>query len=164
MATAFVVLLAVLGVVGVSRQQAIAESRRAEAAKLLALAQVQLDTDPTEALTYATSSLELTDTPEARTFAVRALWAGPPLRALELEGPPGLMFPVPTFSPDGRWLAVAGLAQENVLVYGEDGRKPVVIGGHAVSSLRRDPLRLDWRRSPHHRPLDRRSGPRLGDA
>ena len=42
------------------------------------------------------------------------------------------MFAVPTFSPDGRWLAVAGLANENVLVYGEDGREPVVLGGHAA--------------------------------
>ena len=106
------------------------ETRRAEAAKLLALAQVQLDTDPTEALAYATASLELADTEAARIFAVRSLWAGPPLRALELRGPVRAMFAVPSFSPDGRWLAVAGLANENVLVYGEDGREPVVLGGH----------------------------------
>jgi len=130
-AAAFGLLLGVLGVVGVSRQQAIAESRRAEASKLLALAQVQLEKDPTEALAYATSSLELADTEEARMFAVRALWAGPPLRALDL-GDTADQFAVPTFSPDGRWLAVAGLVNENVLVYGEDGRGPVVLGGHAA--------------------------------
>jgi WD40 repeat protein len=141
-AAAFGVLLAVLGVVGVSRQQAIAEARRAEAAKLLALGQAQLDTDPTEALAYATASLELGDTAAARIFAVRSLWAGPPLRALELEGPPGQLFAVPTFSPDGRWLAVAGIAQEEVLVYGEDGREPVVLGGHPV--VTNDAIQCAW--------------------
>jgi WD40 repeat protein len=131
-ATAFVMLTAFLAVVGVSRQQAIAEAKRAEAAKLLALAQLQLDTDPTEALAYATAAIGLADTQEARIFALRSLWAGPPLRAIEIEETAGRFFAVPTFSPDGRWLAVAGLANENVLVYGEDGREPVVLGGHAA--------------------------------
>ena len=67
-------------------RRSVLETRRAEAAKLLALAQVQLDTDPTEALAYATASLELADTEEARIFAVRSLWAGPPLRALDSQG------------------------------------------------------------------------------
>jgi WD40 repeat protein len=98
----------------------------------LALAQVQLEKDPTEALAYATSSLELADTQEARIFVMRALWAGPPLRALDLGNAAEGQFAVPTFSPDGRWLAVAGLVNENVLVYGEDGRQPVVLGGHGT--------------------------------
>jgi WD40 repeat protein len=113
-------------------RRSVLETRRAEAAKLLALAQVQLGTDPTEALAYATASLELADTHEARFFAVRALWSGPPLRALDIGDTAEGQFAAPTFSPDGRWLAVAGLVIENVLVYGEDGREPVVLGGHAV--------------------------------
>jgi len=56
------VLLVVLVVVGTLWRRSVLEARRAEAAKLLALAQLQLDVSPTEAVAYATSSLELTDT------------------------------------------------------------------------------------------------------
>jgi len=129
-----VFLTVVATVLGTLWRRSVRETRRAEAAKLLALGQAQLDTDPTEALAYATASLELTDTREARIFAVRALWAGPPLLALDLGNTAEGQFVVPTFSPDGRWLAVAGLVNENVLVYGEDGRDPIVLGGHAVSA------------------------------
>ncbi len=73
--------------VGTLWRRSVLETRRAEAASSSRLAQVQLETDPTEALAYATSSLELADTQEARIFAVRALWAGPPLRALDLAKP-----------------------------------------------------------------------------
>ena len=73
MTTIIAGLLAVLGIVAASRQQAVAEARRAEAAKLLALAQLQLDVSPAEALAYATSSLELADTGAARLFALEAL-------------------------------------------------------------------------------------------
>jgi WD40 repeat protein len=133
--------LVIAGVFGTLWRRSVQETRRAEAAKLLALGQAQLDTDPTEALAYATASLELADSEEARIFTVKALWAGPPLRALDLEGHPGRQFAVPSFSPDGRWLAVAGLADENVLVYGEDGREPVVLGGHAVVT---DAIQCAW--------------------
>jgi hypothetical protein len=81
---AFVALLIVLGLVGLSRQQAVtarqeavAESRRAESGKLLALGQLELDTYPTAALAYTAKSLELADTPENRRFAVEALQRGP---------------------------------------------------------------------------------------
>jgi len=128
-AAAFFVLLAVLAVVGVSRQQAIAEANRAEAAKLLALAQLLLEDGPTEALAWATSSLELADTPEARVFAMRALWAAPPARVLPSEFGAAR---VPVFSPDGRWLAAAGHHSE-VMVWSEDGGDPIRLPGHTGS-------------------------------
>jgi len=145
-AAAFVTLLAVLGVVAASRQQAIAETNRAEAAKLLALAQVQLDTDPTEALAYATSSLELADTREARIFALRALWEGPPLMALDLHqiSSGGGGFMLPAFSLDGSWLALAGLANGEVLVWNERGGEPIVLGGHSISAS--GPIQCAWTR------------------
>jgi len=134
-AAAFLGLLTVLGVVGVSRQQAIAEANRAEAAKLLALGQVHLEDDPTEALCFAAASLELADTEEARIFALRALWAGPPALILEMDAPRGGGgYPIPTFSPDGRWLAVAGLVNGKVLLYPESGKGPIVLGGHSTST------------------------------
>ncbi len=128
-AAAFVILLAVLAVVGVSRQQAIAEANRAEAAKLLALAQMLLQKGPTEALAWATSSLELADTPEARVFAMRALWAAPPARVIPAEFGAAR---VPSFSPDGRWLATAGHHAE-VMVWPEGGGDPIRLPGHTIS-------------------------------
>ena len=141
-ASVVVFLTLVATALGALWRRSVLETRRAEAQKLLALAQVQLDTDPTEALAYATSSLELADTYEARIFAVRALWAGPPVRALDLQRVSSNWFMVPTFSPDGRWLAVAGLVSEYVLVYGEHGGEPIVLGGHAVSAA--GPIRCFW--------------------
>jgi len=130
-AAAFILLIAVLAVVGTLWQRSVLEARRAEAAKLLTLAQLQLQLEdgPTEALAYATSSLELADTPEARVFALRALWAAPPARVLPAEGGAAR---VPSFSPDGRWLAAAGHFAE-VLVWPEAGGDPIRLPGHTVS-------------------------------
>ena len=79
MTTAVLVLAIVLAAVfGTLWRRSVLETRRAEASKLLAIAQVQIETDPTEALAYATASLELADNYEARVFTTRALSAGPP--------------------------------------------------------------------------------------
>jgi WD40 repeat protein len=122
-------LLVVLAVVTGLWRRSVQETRRAEAAKLLALAQVQLGTDPTEALALITASLEVADTDEARELAMRALWTAPP--ALELDM--GVeQLPSPTFSPDGRHVAMAGLASA-VRVWSEDGHGPTMLGGHTTS-------------------------------
>ena len=133
-ALALALALLMAAVFGTLWRRSVLETRRAEAAKLLALAQVQIETGPTEALAFATASLELSDTNEARIFALRALWAGPPLRVLNLRETSNTQFRAPTFSPDGRWLAVAGIVSEYVLVYGEHGGEPIALGGHAVSA------------------------------
>ncbi len=93
---ALVILMAVLGIVAVSRQQAIAEANRAEGAKLLALGQLQLEDYPTATLAHAIASLELADTREARLLALRALWEGP--TALIVDTNPTYET---EFSPDG---------------------------------------------------------------
>ncbi len=116
----FVILLAVLAVVGVSRQQAVSEINRAEASKLVALGRMVLDTDRTEAIAYATASLERSDTPEARRLALRALWAGAPTTVLPGGDPP---FEI-AFSPDGHRLAV-GYRGGVVRVFRRDGGAPV---------------------------------------
>jgi WD40 repeat protein len=122
-AAAFVVLLVVLGVVGVSRQQAIAEASRAEAAKLVALAQARLQTDPTEALAFTTASLEVTDTPAARSFMMRALWEAPPAIVLGSRGAPAVF---PRFSPDGSAIAVMGFT-DVAAVWWDTGDGPLVL-------------------------------------
>ena len=93
-AAAFLVLAGVSAAIAVSRHQAArardqarAEALRAEASRLVTLAQLRLADDPTEALAYATASLELADTPEARVFVMKALWEAPPSFTLPV-GPP----------------------------------------------------------------------------
>ena len=113
---AVVAVLAVgLGVVGAlwtrseaARRQADAEALRAEASKLLALGQAELERNPTAALAYVTKSLELADTEEARRFALRVLQDGPtgswrrPAR-----GP--TLFAWPS-APNGEWLVEGAIA------------------------------------------------------
>ena len=60
-----------------SRRNAEAQTLRAEASKLLALGQLELEKFPTAAVAYALKSLELADARDTRLFALRALQRGP---------------------------------------------------------------------------------------
>ena len=101
------------------------ETQRAEASKLVALAQVRLQADPTEALAYTTASLEVADTPAARTFAMRALWEAPP--ALVLESP-GTDLSFVRFSPEGERIAFSGFT-DAAGVWSDTGQGPIVLRG-----------------------------------
>jgi len=136
LSTAFLMITAIAIAIGISRHQATSardqarsEALRAESSKLLALAELRLREDPTEALAFTIASLEQADTDEARTFAMKALWEAPP--AFELIGGSQAV-KIPTFSPDGKWLAAAGHSAE-VRVWSEDGRGPLVLPGHETS-------------------------------
>ncbi|HWC66019.1 MAG TPA: WD40 repeat domain-containing protein, partial [Thermoanaerobaculia bacterium] len=122
-AAAMTILAAVAITVGISRHNAVEAARRAEASKLLALAELRLPEDPTEALALATASLDLADSRESRLFALKDLWQAPP--ALEL--PFGKAVWIPAFSPDGRWL-VAGGYEPDAYVFGDDGRSRALAG------------------------------------
>jgi WD40 repeat protein len=101
-ATAFVGLLAVLAVVGSFWQRSVRETRRAEAAHLVSLRQLELESYPSATVAHAITSLELADGPGARRLALEALWKGPTaLVATEDFAWEG------RFSPDGRWLVQA---------------------------------------------------------
>jgi len=148
---AFGVLLVVLGVIAlfgwqaeVERRRAEAEARRAEASKLLAVAQLRYQADPTEALAYITASLEVADSEEARVFATRLLWEAPP--AFELE-PGGTRNICVEFSPDGNHLAVAGGSDEVRVWPAEGGGQPVVLSAHEASTqegVPRGGFRASW--------------------
>ena len=149
---AVVAALAVgLGVVGVlwtrseaARRQADAEALRAEASKLLALGQAELERNPTAALAYATKSLELADTEEARRFAVRVLQDGPTaFVALAGKQETGLF--VVAFSPNGEWLVEGDLSK--TVLRRRDGGETVVLGAEPPSSSAY-PIRLRARGSP----------------
>lgn len=105
-----------------SRQKAEAEVLRAEGSKLLALAQVELEPDPTAALAYVLKSLELADAEDARLFALRVLQRAPTANVVQvgrrkgapagvLEGTEALGV---VFSPGGERLA-AGNRKYTVL-------------------------------------------------
>ena len=122
-------LLVVLVVVTASRQQAVTAreeaeeaASRAEAQKLLALGQLELESSPTLALAHATKSLELADTPEARRFVLRALAAGPPATILPIEDWSAWNL---SFSPDGTWAAFGGRASLRAI--SQDGTRRTLI-------------------------------------
>jgi eukaryotic-like serine/threonine-protein kinase len=114
--------------IALSRHEALVAARRAEAMQLLATAQARLNADPTEALAYATSSLEIAESREARLLALRAFQDSPP--AWEMPAGPDRMR-APSFSPDGRFLA-AGSETSVVGVWGEAGGPPLRLPGHEV--------------------------------
>ncbi len=101
-----------------------AEALRAEASKLLALGQVEIESNPTAALAYAIKSLELADTEEARRFALRSLQNAPTGTTL-MSPENGLEAHTGAFSPDGEWLAVSGFSRVKVLH--RNGRPPIVL-------------------------------------
>ncbi|PWB71823.1 MAG: hypothetical protein C3F15_12315 [Holophagae bacterium] len=102
-ASALALAVVVAAVFGALWRRSVQETRRAEAAKLLALGQLRLTDHPNAALAYAIASLERADNEGARRFAVEALWQGPP--AFFLSGPQPWSV---AWSPDGRWLALGG--------------------------------------------------------
>ena len=95
--TAIAVLLLVVAVVGTLWRQSVHQTRRAEAAKLLALGQLALQEGRTRSLAYAIASLEMADTAEARLLALRALWEGPPATVVSERGDAWWI----AFAPDG---------------------------------------------------------------
>ncbi len=121
--------LLVAAVTGALWLRSEAEARRAEAAKLLVVAQLQFEADPTEALALTTASLELADTSEARVFALKILQEAPPALVLDGLGESGRL---PAFSSSGRLFAAAGHAAD-VLVFERNGEGPVPLPDHKAS-------------------------------
>jgi WD40 repeat protein len=119
--SAFVALLTVLAIVVSSRQQALAEARRAEAQKLIALGQVQFEEYPTAALAYATKSIELADSKEARLLALKALWEGP--TAFIVNNTSSLRA---DFSPTGNWLVQTHDFHSSLTIVSRDGTQRVL--------------------------------------
>ncbi|MGD8440661.1 MAG: WD40 repeat domain-containing protein, partial [Holophagae bacterium] len=112
-------------------RRSVAETRRAEAGKLLALGVAEIDRYPTAALAYTRASLELADTPEARRFAVKVLWRGPVARILPAQRiarqiglPDKVHFPAIALSGDGRWLALDS-PEGHVLLFPSNGGQPL---------------------------------------
>ena len=108
-----------LGVMGVFWNQARVHGVRAEAAKLLAMAQLEAEVDPTTALAYVTKSVELDDTQAARFFALRILQSAPAASVVAQASSHAC------FSPDGEWLAA--MQGKEIVLLNQDGREPLTI-------------------------------------
>lgn len=119
------VLAAALVVVATAWRRSELARERAEASKLLALGQVELETYPTAALAYAIASLDVSDTPEGRLFALRVVQQGPIARLAPADQSAGLEALRVAFSPKGEWLAVGGF--RNAQIRHRDGRPPTVL-------------------------------------
>ncbi len=131
--SAVVVSLTVgLGIMGALWKRSETQALRAEASKLLALGQLQMERHPTGALAYAIKSLEMADTAEARFFALRVLQSGPVgLRSPGIQQD-GLEAITLAFSANGEWLAIAGFRKAEIR--NRDGREPIVLQGEYPSA------------------------------
>jgi WD40 repeat protein len=94
---------------------------------LLALAQVELERYPTAAHAYATKSLELADTEEARLLALRVLQDAPTALVAPAAQEESLGALSVVFDSKAEWLAVGGWRK--VQLRHRDGRAPVVVEG-----------------------------------
>ena len=116
-----------------SRRHAEAQTQRAEAGKLLAIAERELARDATGALAYVMRSLELTDTEAARLFVLRVLQRAPVARVWRMAKEFGPTMSIMDFSPDGRWAAVAG--EKRAAVIGRNGRNGLLLGDYPPSPV-----------------------------
>ena len=165
-AAALVLAFGIAAVTGTLWRRSVAETRRAEAAKLFALGRVEIEDNPTAAIAYATASLELADVPEVRRFALEALYRGP----TEFRLTDGRGFTT-SFSPDGRWLAIG--ERGRVSLFSETGGDTVSLpqeqGNQLASFIDSERLLIEsggnlpvdlvrFAESKHH--ADRCPGPR----
>ncbi len=92
-------LVIVLAIVTSLWRRSVLHERRAEAQKLIALGTLEMDDYPTAALAFATQSLQLADSEEARFLSLEALWQGPTVFIVGEDRTDNV-----SFSPGGSWL------------------------------------------------------------
>jgi len=105
-----------------------AQTRRAEASRLLALGQNLAAEFPTGAFAYAVKSLETADSQEARLFALRMMQRAPLALLAAVRSEDGAEAHSPAFSPDGEWFAIGGYRK--VTLWSRDGRDPRIVGDY----------------------------------
>jgi WD40 repeat protein len=130
-AAIIVTLLAGLAVVGTFWRRSVLEGRRAEAQKLIALGQLDIEENPSATVAYAIASLELSDTAEVRRLALEALWKGPTALVVNDDD----VYP-PRFSADGHWLvhSVVGPSSE-VRIVRADGSTTLLESVHETRTI-----------------------------
>jgi WD40 repeat protein len=102
-------------------RRSVFQERRAEAQKLIALGQLEVEGYPTAALAHAMQSLELVDSKEARLLALEALWEGP--TAFVVNELPSIDS---AFSATGEWLVQGHDGSSSMSIISRDGSQLVV--------------------------------------
>ncbi len=120
---AFALLIGIVAVVGWSWRGERLARLNAEASKLVTLGRNEMVENPSAALAYAIASLERTDNPGNRRYALETLYRGP--MALVMPVTDGLGVTNMHFSPDGKKLVVGGAS--GVRVFSTDGSPPVIL-------------------------------------
>jgi WD40 repeat protein len=134
-ATAAMLLSAVVAVVTTTLwRRSDLEARRAEAANLVSLGQLELESYPSSTVAHAIASLELADSWGARRLALEALWKGP--TALVVNE--GAVWSC-GFGPEGRSLVQAeylhaGRAQGHLSVVRSDGTSGFLESPHCETT------------------------------
>ena len=121
MATLIAVLLTGLVMVGSFWRRSVLETRRAEAQKLIMMGSVQMEDYPTAALAYATRSLEMSDSEEARLLALEALWQGPTAFVVNEKSTR-----MASFSPSGQWLVQTHHLMSSLAIISRDGTQKIL--------------------------------------
>jgi WD40 repeat protein len=134
--TFIALLLGGLTVITALWQRAVAETQRAEAGKLLALGQLEIERFPTLAVAYGLKSLEFSDTLEARRFTLEALQQGP--TALYMAPPEGVetrgWAHAAEFSRNGKWLAIGGYQWAHIQP--RSGETPFLVSQYPSTGFR----------------------------
>jgi WD40 repeat protein len=126
--TAAIVVAMALGTLW---RRSVSEGLRAEASKLVALGQLEMDAFPTGALAYATRSIEIADSPEARRLALESLWRGP--TAFVVDRSHNFRS---RFTADGKWLVQSLRGQgPHLRVVGIDGSAKLLEKRHEGFSV-----------------------------
>jgi len=128
------VLLGGLAIVGTFWQRSVQETRRAEAANLVSLGQLELESYPSATVAHTIASLELADSPSARHLALDALWKGPTAFVAAEEFTSGIQF-----SSDSRWLVQTGRrpdsAKASLSIFHSDGTREFLENAYGEMSL-----------------------------
>jgi WD40 repeat protein len=115
-AAVFAVLIAGLAVVGSFWRQSVRSARRAEAQKLIALGQLELESYPSSTVAHAIASLELADSRAARNLAQKALWKGPTALVVNDDDSSHA-----EFTPNTDWMVQSVDGTGTLRVIGKDG-------------------------------------------
>ncbi len=160
-AAALLLAVVVTTVTTVLWRQSVRETNRAEAAELVALGQLELESYPTAALAHTIASLELSDSLAARMLAMGALWKGPTVFVVN-EKPTNQV----RFTSDGQWLTQAYQAAGDgpVRLIGADGSSAPLEGTEGHENTFTPPygedsdlfVLLDWGQNQSGEPFTKR--------
>jgi len=125
-----VVLITGLAVVGTFWRQSKREAHRADAANLVSLGQLEIESNPSVTIGHAIASLELADNVGARRLALEALWRGPTALVVNDETSWAA-----EFTPDGRSVVQGGDTTGHIRLIHADGTSELLDHSHQATRI-----------------------------